>query len=195
MVQVPAWCENCQTYLENPGAIELGSNVHFVGMNNRVQCPRCGAMARMLDGEFRVIGEALHLLSAPDWTLTTLRRVADLLGEIEEKKDVSSVADELEEVSPEVAGWLRRVAANWTTGYTLTVIQIIVAIVIPLVTTWIIYGGKADDAELLRNVEQQVTEQIEERLREAGLPPSGQPVRPDSPQQQPPAPMQPEGTH
>jgi SEC-C motif-containing protein len=75
VVGLPASCPSCGLVFEAKGAIELGEGVTVESSGNRVSCPRCGAMANMVEGTFTVRGGVLRALT--DLELTR-ERLADL---------------------------------------------------------------------------------------------------------------------
>ncbi|NKT69495.1 hypothetical protein GS860_16185 [Rhodococcus hoagii] len=190
MVEIPALCRHCGLYIPEPGFVELGPGSSFIASGNSVTCPNCGGWADLLDGEFGVVDQALVVLSAPGWTVQTLKRVREILGQIDSEQAAEAAIDEIEELAPGLADWMRRVASNWTTANTLTVVQIIVSIVLPLLTTWLVLGGRPTDAEVQLNIQEKVTAELNERLRET--PPPTQPSPAGSTQTTPPGPLQPE---
>ena len=58
---VPGFCEKCGTlFMSNAIAIGAGATVKL--SSNKTNCPNCGAMARILDGEFQGIANDIKLL-------------------------------------------------------------------------------------------------------------------------------------
>ncbi|QPX61733.1 hypothetical protein SEA_BUNKER_30 [Gordonia phage Bunker] len=182
MVQIPALCRNCGAYNPEPGVIDLVAPGSVTVSGTRVSCPVCGGMADLLDGEFGVMDQALVLLSGPEWTVGTLKRVKAILGAVASQEEADNAIAEIEEIAPGLADWIRRVAIGWSTANTLTAVQIIVAIVIPLLTTWMILGGRPNDSEVQQNIQEKVTEELDRRLREQP------PTTPLSPSSSPPPP-------
>ncbi len=83
MVLVPAHCDACGLDFQ-PRAISLGPgarNITLVG--NLTNCPRCGGIARFIEGEFNVKDGKFEVLSASDVTREMLVRLQLLIDEAE----------------------------------------------------------------------------------------------------------------
>ena len=105
MARVPVFCDSCGLVFPSPFSIGPGQ-LTLIG--NRCNCPRCGAMARVLDGVVSAVEQTLHVLSAPQHTLVDLKRLADLVAHAREtkqsKEDVGqSITKEVPSLTPLIA--------------------------------------------------------------------------------------------
>ena len=78
MTSPPAHCQSCDAFFfSTMMRFENARGISFT--NTRVQCPKCGAMAQILDGTYDFVDNAIHLLAGPATTAATLRQIAALL--------------------------------------------------------------------------------------------------------------------
>jgi hypothetical protein len=136
-------------------------------LGNTTRCPKCRGVARFLEGSFDVVDGGIDLKSGPEWSWLlvedlrlTLRRILDELPE-------DPIA-EVEAVSPELGGLLRRATRDWTRGQIIGLIATIAAVL-----TW---AGVApsDITAWLSDAEGRVVALIESAA-EHGPPPSEHP--------------------
>src|SRR5690242_11305315 len=75
--------------------------------NVQESCPRCNAMANVLDGTFDISAGIIRVLAAPGWTRSVLKHVLAILkkrAETPEQKE--EIVKEVSAVSPELAALL-----------------------------------------------------------------------------------------
>jgi len=68
-------------------------------------CPNCGAMARILDGEWGDAGGAMRLLRGPEWSI---RRLADFQQRLRDAKSAAEAWRIVEQEAPELAREVKR---------------------------------------------------------------------------------------
>ena len=82
MAGVPAYCERCNTLFES-SALSIGSGAVVTFANCGTSCPRCGGMARILDGTYSAVGAALQVLRGSSFTHEQVRRLQTLRSSLE----------------------------------------------------------------------------------------------------------------
>jgi hypothetical protein len=100
MARIPAVCKTCGTIF--PSAFSLEGRVHLSG-NLSGPCPRCGGVGAVLDGAYEIVGNAITLLSGPQWTVEHLRLLELRLRQAQATNaDVEVVRGALTESAPEL---------------------------------------------------------------------------------------------
>lgn len=70
---------------------EGGNFTHVVLAGNTENCPRCGARAQAMDGDFSILGDTIRVLAGSNFTRESYRRFHDLVesskkGEIDDQE-------------------------------------------------------------------------------------------------------------
>ena len=88
MASIPGYCEHCGAVFDGAGLISItgSSNIRIRG--NRTNCPRCGRIARLVDGVFAERGLGLEVQSGPPLT----HAIVDQLREISRKVNAREIS-------------------------------------------------------------------------------------------------------
>ena len=79
MPDIPAFCDTCGTAFKSGFFAENASNLTL--RNNKAgPCPKCGGMGSIPDGTFNVINNAIQIISAPDYSIEQLKKLANILA-------------------------------------------------------------------------------------------------------------------
>ncbi len=156
MPNILALCDSCGAVF--PSGIRMSNARHVTLAGNRIQCPRCGAMARIPDGVFNAVGDTLELLSGPRRTYRDLDRIAAVLeqarsGRLSPQEAADLVRQEVPELQ-KLADILpkTRVELYAFIGLVLTAIAIVVSQRAP--------DDDRDDAVQNVNIEQTINQSI-----------------------------------
>lgn len=132
---MPAYavCPNCGNKFESyaiGGRNSYGTTV----INGREQCPRCGAMARTMEGSFKFDDRGeVTMLSGPQWSFELVREMQQRMREIERVAQskkyedaeaealIEEILSEVESSNPAVAAEYRKVTegrprSSWKMG-------------------------------------------------------------------------------
>lgn len=132
MPMIPAFCDTCGTAFPSGFFMENCTNIHL-SSNRSGPCPKCGGSGHVPDGVFNIIGDAIHIVSAPSRTKQELRRFAEVLEVARAtNKSVSAVKEELESTLPDLSGIMKYAPeskAEWLAfiGVMLALIQVYLA--------------------------------------------------------------------
>jgi len=110
---VPGFCEKCGTlFMSNAIAVGAGATVKLT--NNKTDCPNCGAMARLLDGEFQGIANGIELLKSPQATFDILTRFRDILQAAQRRDDTTAeeLVEKIEQEVPQLKAWCDFIIKN-----------------------------------------------------------------------------------
>ncbi|HEY0172059.1 MAG TPA: hypothetical protein VGB98_13635 [Pyrinomonadaceae bacterium] len=129
---IPAACPNCGLFFATPNLIG-GIGIAFAAFtNSRVDCPRCNADANILDGLYRAIGEATHVIATSKQSADTLRALA---GALEGAKERGATPEEvkatIKEQAPQLSSLVDLVPSNKEQTYQFT--QAVCAIITMLI--------------------------------------------------------------
>lgn len=109
-MNIPAVCDNCGAFF--PSGFAASGQI-TLARNAAGPCPQCGAMGRVPDGVFNVVGDTLEILHAPQQTLDDLRRLTDVLSRLRSQAaSREEVATALREESVAFAGLLDLLPQN-----------------------------------------------------------------------------------
>lgn len=163
MTPLPAYCESCGLHFYCDGLFGVADGAHAtLGLDHiAVDCPRCGAFARILDGTYLLSSGVAELLSGPAWSLDRLRQFreqiremgsADTVAELEERVRALELAD------PEAAGVVRSFLRSPELQGAAAAIGTLLGIV-GLIITLLTLGAKPSAQEIERIVQEQLHEQ------------------------------------
>lgn len=158
MAVVPAHCDHCGHTWQPRNTIEFHGSAQVTMNNSRVSCPRCGGMARLLEGTFAVRDEVLQVLSAPDWTLEKLEELSGVLAWARTRlaEDPEGALARVAEVDRRVGGLLlTRLESGWSKDDTWKLIMALIAVLAILIPVLTRDGGISEE-EVRRIVDQQV---------------------------------------
>lgn len=112
MPSLPAQCTHCGLTW-TPRAFNFGEGVTLISVGSTTNCPRCGSVARILDGQYSVRDGLIEVLSAPDWSMQALRRLRRAAEEAEALAATNPEAaiSLVEKVSGRAGALLRRANA------------------------------------------------------------------------------------
>lgn len=79
-MRIPAVCGACGLIF--PSGFNIENSVDITLTNNTQSCPKCGAMANVLDGTFDVRDELLRVVEAPWATFQALRQIQALIRDV-----------------------------------------------------------------------------------------------------------------
>lgn len=100
---VPARCRSCGFVLEDTGIVmDSGASATFVG--NRINCPRCGGWADLVDGSLEATKTGFVLHDGPEWSRELLERLRLVLPRVLKEQPEDPLAVIAEQVSAELAG-------------------------------------------------------------------------------------------
>jgi predicted RNA-binding Zn-ribbon protein involved in translation (DUF1610 family) len=68
MPSVPAYCSHCGQIFDGSGGIHISNCADIRLIGNRMTCPNCGHLARIVDGTFSETGNGLELVDGPELT-------------------------------------------------------------------------------------------------------------------------------
>lgn len=113
MVSIPARCTRCGFTFQPRGGISISNSTDVTFSGNTTNCPRCGGVARFIDGTFDVVDEAIRMKSGPSWSWTVVETLRLGLREIQDQRPDDPVAA-VEAINPRVGGLLRKATKGWT---------------------------------------------------------------------------------
>lgn len=114
MVNIPAFCDTCGAAFPSGFVLENCSNVHLQG-NKSGPCPRCGGMGSVIDGVFNVAGNVIEILSAPQRTIESLQKLAEILKEAAvNKQPAEEISKSIEKELPEYSSISKYIPKNAT---------------------------------------------------------------------------------
>ncbi|MCG4261404.1 hypothetical protein K6W36_12590 [Acetobacter senegalensis] len=90
MTGIPAECTNPKCgYIFESHAIRVGPGVNINLLGNITRCPKCGAFAKFIDGNFSIKNNGeVHIKSAPIKTFEIIDRLKKIKKDLEEEKSV-----------------------------------------------------------------------------------------------------------
>ncbi|WP_050043719.1 hypothetical protein [Bradyrhizobium sp. LTSPM299] len=99
---LPSRCSNCGfVFISNDFGATESTGAAFI--NNVTQCQRCGRPARVVDGKFDFVENAIRVVHAPQETIEILRVLQTALDEARQGKPEAEVVSTIEASSPELA--------------------------------------------------------------------------------------------
>lgn len=102
MPNMPAFCTQCGLVFGSGIAINNSTNIQLRNVSS--SCPRCGAMARVPDGIYNVLGGVIELLSGPTSSVEQLRRLQSVLEQARAQgKNREEVQTAITLAAPELA--------------------------------------------------------------------------------------------
>ena len=113
MVGPPSYCPTCGNLFESC-LINIGPNVTGITFQNvGVQCPRCGAMARIADGTYDSVSDTLELVSGPSSSRAIIEKLRELAAKSRrENLTAKEIINEIAGISPEFALKIEQ-GRNW----------------------------------------------------------------------------------
>jgi len=126
---LPALCENCGAVFV-PKAIEIRDRMQVSISNVGVNCPHCGGNARIPDGLYQAMGEAIRIVATSARSAESLRRLQRVLENAQRTRPrVEDLEREIAEIAPELRGLARHPPGvdlvKWIT-LLLVVIQVLI---------------------------------------------------------------------
>ncbi|AYJ48111.1 hypothetical protein [Rhodococcus sp. P1Y] len=124
MTEVPAWCPNCDRFVDHVGLLSASGNITVEVSNVSVECPHCGGISHVLDGTFRFSEGLVHAVTASAWTRDKLAKYQKALrwaAENYEDRPRAAIR-RVEKVSPETASFLRRMKEPFDRKEMLTIL-------------------------------------------------------------------------
>lgn len=102
MPNLPAFCSQCGLIFGSGIFIDNSTNIQ---LNNVLSsCPRCGALARVPDGIYNVLGGAVELLSGPKRSVEQLQLLKNVFEKAREQgKSREQVQTEIVQAVPELS--------------------------------------------------------------------------------------------
>lgn len=133
MAGPPCKCTKCGLVFSAP-LIEIGPNVAGVTFENcSVSCPQCGGIARVGDGTYNAVGDALSLMAGPPSTKTLLDELMRIADEARKNNlTAMEVLAEIADVSPDLATKLRGIGSWPTIGLILLLFWIVKSVSLDL---------------------------------------------------------------
>lgn len=99
MAGIPAHCDRCGTFESNAISVNNASTIRFVG--SATNCPRCGGVARFLDGTWTERGGNIELVDGPSSSKALFLAFRQMVRQAEKGKltpqEVQKKAAELDE--------------------------------------------------------------------------------------------------
>jgi hypothetical protein len=117
MPPLPAHCPNCGLVFPSKLiSIDHATNITIGDGREPCPAPGCGGAARVIDGTFDFVGNAIRVRSAPPRTIGILSVLQTALREAEGGMPPDEVISKIETASPELASAIRKKVAigGWT---------------------------------------------------------------------------------
>lgn len=100
-IAMPAFCTKCENVFSS-GFIFGGTSRNITLQGNLASCPKCGGIGIVPDGTYDFIEDTIHILSGPETTLDSLRRLKSILEKAkEEDREPQEVAATIKREIPE----------------------------------------------------------------------------------------------
>ncbi|MFD6206742.1 SEC-C metal-binding domain-containing protein [Peribacillus sp. NPDC060253] len=102
MVQVPAFCDNCDNIF--PSGMDFESTINVTMTGNKARCPKCKHWARIPDGVFNFYSNAIEVLQATETTVKDLQKFYTIIQNAS-KEDATpqAVKEEIEKEVPKLS--------------------------------------------------------------------------------------------
>ena len=118
MAVLPVICRRCGNVFSSGFSFENAKNVTLQG--NLSQCPKCGAMGSVPDGQYNFYQDTIEFLGGPEWAATDLRAALRVLEKArDEQTDIAELTKELEREAPALAAITRLLPENKSQAYQL----------------------------------------------------------------------------
>src|SRR5262252_3728634 len=149
MANLPAYCNSCGFVY--PSGIELKYALDIRMSNNQVQCPRCGAMGRIPDGTYNVLGNAIHVLASTQRSASDLRKLADA---IQRARDNNASPEEIKRTIKEQAPELRSLADTLpqTRNELYAAITLLCTVILTVATVIGLYANRGLSSEQIEEI-------------------------------------------
>ena len=133
MAGPPCKCTSCG-FVFSTTLIEIGPNVANITFENcAVSCPKCGGIARVGDGTYTSIGEAISLLAGPSSTKSLIDELSRIAHHARKKKlTAQEVLAEIADVSPDLAAKLGGIGPWPVVGLALLLFWIVKSVTLDL---------------------------------------------------------------
>lgn len=134
MAQVPAICDSCGLIFTTTSVIGGdAAGVTFIGCS--IECPRCGAMARIPDGAYNFIGKSIELLRGSNSSIEQVRKLQALLQNAQQRQeDPEKLSQVIQQELPQFSSLSDILPKNRTDLYAF--ITILLTIVGMILAAW-----------------------------------------------------------
>ncbi len=137
MAAIPGYCTHCGHIFEGQGEIQIEHSFDVTLSDNRMTCPKCGKLARLVDGTFNERGFGLELVAGPPLTRAILDKLQELARKAESQEiSPEEIIEQSETIDPKLAGALRSVP-----------LASVASILIALVALYLSYEGNRSSSE------------------------------------------------
>lgn len=110
---LPAHCAQCGNLFEVKNLFGGAGSARIVMRGNRTNCPRCGSMANIADGEFHYSNEQIEFVAGSRWTAQQVTRLQEIYREASQAEAVSpALVDAIAAVSPELGAMAKTMAGS-----------------------------------------------------------------------------------
>lgn len=121
MATVPAYCPSCGLTFA-PRLINIAGSASVTLSNNFTNCPRCGGMAKFVDGTLSEKGGRLVAKNAPPLTHAILESLNRILDEARTSASSSEqLLKEIEQASPPIAAILKPLLKHRTPAFVIAI--------------------------------------------------------------------------
>ncbi|MBN2592401.1 MAG: SEC-C domain-containing protein [Sedimentisphaerales bacterium] len=103
MAGIPAFCEQCKFVFDSKfvGGVSDGATIHLSGCG--VSCPKCGRMAKILDGVYKSIDGALEVF-VENQSIEDLKKILSILEYAKKHKlDREEIVKKIKKEAPELS--------------------------------------------------------------------------------------------
>lgn len=103
MAGIPAFCKKCEYVFESNfiGSMGKGSTAHLSGCS--VSCPKCGGIAKLLDGVYKSVDGALEIF-VENQSVEDLKKILSILEYAKKHElDREEIVDKIKKEAPELS--------------------------------------------------------------------------------------------